>query len=317
MIQLGGIRFGVGTPTAKFMRATVWLFSISYALTLVNYFGIIAALYGLISADHSWSIAAGLIAAMFLGPAVICGFITGGNLVTSFHQPVHELELKTRWERFKNDEFVKGLCSLPAILLFLVLLLGWLLVNPPWRNPAVPSLIFILITVAMGMHLRKLWSLSRDMSHQATATKNDHYKGFDWSRYKTDDVGRFRQQYPHERWKFPKSITNAEEADQYAKLAQGHRFARILISAFLALLLVALINQPMSQFIQHLASGWAHLDQRPEPPSFRQLITFFIGMIFVFVPLFLQSQVSELETLAKTYEEQAKELREQSEHADG
>lgn len=73
----------------------------------------------------------------------------------------------------------------------------------------------------------------------------------------------------------------------------------------------------MSQFIQHLASGWAHLDQRPEPPSFRQLITFFIGMIFVFVPLFLQSQVSELETLAKTYEEQAKELREQSEHADG
>ncbi|SHY56962.1 Uncharacterised protein [Mycobacteroides abscessus subsp. bolletii] len=316
MIELGGIRFGVGTPTAKFMRAATWLLSITYALMLVNYAGIVAPLYGLISADHSWSIAAGLVSAMFLSLAVICGFITGGNLVTSFNQPVHESEPRSRWERFKNDEFVRGLCSPPAILLFLVLFLAWFLVNVSWQNPVVPSLIFISIIVIMGIHLRKLWSLSSDMLRQTVATKNDHYKGFDWSRYRTDDASRFRQQYPHERWKFPKSIANAEEADQYAKLATSHRFARVLISAFLALLLVALINQPMTHFIQDLASGWAHLDQRPKPPGFRQLIIFFIWMLFLFIPLFLQSQIGELETLAKTYEEQAKELRAESEQED-
>ncbi|SIJ55331.1 Uncharacterised protein [Mycobacteroides abscessus subsp. bolletii] len=322
MIEISGTRYAVGTRTAKTMWWGAVGVTISYIFFLPPFTVALLRRYHVISRSwqSDWFDLWQPLGAMFMSTGVaLCGLVL--MIMTSADSqkvsPESEDVKPTKWQRllaFLPIDQIRSKYGWPFLAWIAALLAAYGVGVK--LGYAVPSILLMLTMLGfMALHSVRLIALARHMSSEAKIKVDDRVdecRDFEWDRYgnSEDDEAAFRSKFHDKRWKFPGLMEKPQEAERYATKARSNRLAALGANALLGLMIVALVNQPVINFVQTMARGFAHPSLQLPPPSTWDTILMQFLMLMLLIPVWIQIKASNLETLAKIYEDRAKELRE-------
>jgi hypothetical protein len=313
MIELSGTRYAVGKRTSTAMWVVTWLAILCFTCFLADRIIAIATLYvGL----PEWTMLGIYIALTLYALSILAAWLVILMLMSCDKQTV-DAAMPRGWKNKLRASEVLIFLRSPVFLITVLALSSLAVSTQVFANQAnVWVLVAAIMAIAslMAWDIVVLWRLSQRMTRQASILVDgevDECRGFDWERLNVGAEERFRSRFRDRRWKFPGRIKYSAEAHRYARKARENRIGWTVFNAVLALLLVAVVNQPVISFVKRIAHQMSDLDQQPIPPTnYWTVAGNSLLLVLLLIPVMLQSRSNDFDALATIYEDRAKELEE-------
>lgn len=318
MISLHGVRYAVGTRTAKTMMIAAILFTLADLGFLVNISFWLAARGHITEINPLASEGATTLHTMIFGNAALLMIVVFSLLMSADQQTVELPHTITgRWRSARevwNSPLGHSFQSRPFwifVTIFALLAISRLLTNS--GHTLLSSAFLFVVAGFLIAHIVSIWKLERHMSREASVRVNgyvDECRDFDWKRYGArTDLTAFRQENLDKRWKFHGHMRHPAEAERYQKKAKKHRLLWTVVNTALGIIVIALVNQPVIALFQSQAHNIWHPQQSPEQPGTWEMYRNSLLILLALAPALLQARLGRFETLAKAYENREKELR--------
>ncbi|MEN4422911.1 hypothetical protein [Mycobacteroides chelonae] len=318
MIELRGIRYAVGTRTAKTMTLVAALFTLTDLGFLADSVSTLAIRAHLLDTSPMYSEAVKGIQLLIFGNAMLAMVFLVLALWSADQQTVTVLPtFSGRWRTVReiwSSPQMQGLRATPTWLFLAImaasLINGWLKNH---QHPLYSSALMIGTSGLLIAHIVALWKAERHMHREASERVNgrvEECRGFDWKRYGArTDLDAFRRDHLDRRWKFPGHMRYPSEAQRFQEKARKHRVLWTVINTAFGIAILALVNQPVIALFQSGADSIWHPKPNLEQPSVLQMYRNASLVLLALIPAFLQSRLGRLDTLATAYGNKEKELR--------
>lgn len=168
-----------------------------------------------------------------------------------------------------------------------------------------------VVAILMASHIRAGRVATHRMTETAALGDGELYWLFDWDRFDCSAEDRFRARFVSNRhWKVPSLITHPAEADRYADRARQHRLIYMALTAASTLTAIVFAQRALSDTLLGMWHDITHLmdaPHRPEP-GIAFLCSLAAAIVLFFLPVCFQYRASEMDSLAKLYDERGTSL---------
>lgn len=304
MIEVLGFRHAAGKPTARVAMAAAAAFALTYFA-----YGVQIATAGL-GLPSEVSVAANVITVMLYMLAVLlCEFVLVILSDTDKQQvaPPTAIPDETKLHRWWTTSAQAAWLRQPALWLVVLTPVGIDLARrgATLGGPAHAALEAAVLAL-MIWHLRFAARLARTMWRTAKLGDGQPYWGFDWNDTDVSDDARFNERFRARVWKPPHHITHPVEADRYSQRARSRRLLTLTATAGTTLLSAVWAQRVVINTwrdLTHLAGRSGH------DPSIGHVFLWCAALASFMIPVMLQQRATELDALAKLYDEQSTDLR--------
>ncbi len=133
---------------------------------------------------------------------------------------------------------------------------------------------------------------------------------FDWDQFDSSAEGLFRARFGSQSdWIAPCQITHPVEADRYARRARHRRIKNMVGTAGSALTALVFAQQILSEVLRSTWHDLTHLtDTSTQPTGFAYICSLQVAIALFLLPVFFQYLASEMDSLAKLYEDKCASL---------
>lgn len=301
MIEVLGFRHAAGQPTARAAAAAAAVFALTY---LVYGAEVVATGMGL---PGDVTFAANLIALMLYMLATLLFLLTLVMLVDVDKQPVaipDEAPPRRRWAASARAAWLRQ----PAVWLVAVILAAiGLAGRGATLGGPVHGLMEAAVLALMIWHLRAAARLTSAMRQSAKNGNGQPYWGFDWNDADVSDDARFNERFRTQVWKPPHLITHPVEADKYAQRARSRRVFTLTAAAGATLVSAVWAQRVVVKIWQDLTPLMGH--PTPHNIGLGYLLAWCAALASFMIPVMLQHRATELDALAKMYDERSTALR--------
>lgn len=305
MIEALGFRHAAGKPTARAATAAAAVFALTYLV-----YGAEVVAIGL-GVPGDVTFAAYLIMLILYMLAMFLFILTLVMLIDVDKQPVTQpaaIPDETTPRRWWRTSLEAAWLRQPAIwpVAGIVAAIDLASLGAPLGG-LVHGAMEAAVLALMIWHLRAAARLARVMRHTAKLGSGQPYWGFDWNDADVSDDARFNERFRTQVWKPPHLITHPVEADKYAQRARSRRVFTMTAAAGTTLVSAVWAQRVVVKIWQDLTPLTGH--STPHDASLGNLLLWCGALVSFVIPILLQHRATELDALAKMYDERSTALR--------
>jgi hypothetical protein len=163
-----------------------------------------------------------------------------------------------------------------------------------------------IVAALMIWHIRACRAMTCRITQTAQLGGGEPYAMFDWDQFDSSADGLFRARFgSRSDWKAPRLITHPVEADRYARRTRQRRLSNMAATAGSALTALVFAQQVLSEVLRSTWHDLAHvIDASPRPATgFAYICSIQVATALFLLPIFFQYLASEMDALAKLYED--------------
>lgn len=303
MVELGGIRYAVGVPTAATMCMSAAAMTATYLCAIGVDIADMSVGFALAAHPLVMDLASGGLLAGWFGLLVVA-------LMLSLADKQPRADGPRAWARGVWALQVSPLMTSRPFLLLVGLLVLMIMQH---ITCGLASFVFsqlgsLVMLVQAWICLRLARGMWRDARVRDVTGRRDKCRDFNWTRFQGQAEQRLPRDNGNTRWKLARLMHHHAEAQRYARRARSVQGFAVVVGGMAAVLLAFLVSQPAGVRIRVLAEAMVHKG----PAVAIGVLDVYVGFglfALLLVPLAMQQVAARMGELAREYDDRARQLR--------